>query len=198
MVARKTTAKTAVGRRVVKPVEAIMAPSDESVPLFTLRGVYLRGSHISFENDFDPLLQGIQLTGTHRIANQMCTLRVANIEAEGAQPSSIRSALFVTKFEFRYLDGAKVFESATDGSLATVSAEFAADYLLNRPEDPTQDEMNAWGASNVLLHTWPYWREFCHATLLKMSLPGAVMPMLVLEPASGNGQRVATAIPVQE
>jgi len=198
VVTRKTTAKTSVGRRVVKPAEATKAPSDQSLPPYTLRGVYLRGSHISFENNFDPLLPGIQLTGTHRIANQICTLRVANIKAEGAQPSSIRSALFVTTFEFRYLDGAKVIESATDGSLATVSAEFAADYLLNRPEDPTQDEMNAWGASNVLLHTWPYWREFCHATLLKMSLPGAVMPMLVLEPANGNGQRAAAAISVQE
>lgn len=166
----------------------------EQQPPYSLRSVYLRGSRTSFADDFDPLIPGIPLAAVHRIASQTCVVRATEFGPEGATPTRVRSATFFTTFEFRYFQGDKNPAPEPAKFLVEVSAEFGADYLLNRTVDPTADELNAWGASNVLLHTWPYWREFCHATLMRMGVPPVVMPMMVAGPAPAGLEHAVVAI----
>lgn len=170
------------------------ATAAEQQQPYSLRSVYLRGSRTSFSDDFDPLVPGIPLTAVHRIASQTCVVRDTQFGPEGATPTRVRSAIFFTTFEFRYFHGDKGSAPEPTQYLVEVSAEFGADYQLNQPENPTADELNAWGASNTLLHTWPYWREFCHATLMRMGVPPVVMPMMVAGPAPVGMEHAVVAI----
>lgn len=151
---------------------------EQQVPPFTLRSVYLYSSRVSVADDFDPLIPGVNLIATHRIAGQKIIVRHTEYGLEGEKPTKVRSAVFITSFAFRYRTKEQTEMPDTEKFLIEVSGDIAADYQLNRPDDPTPEQNNSWGASNVLLHTWPYWREFCHSTLLRMSLPATVLPML--------------------
>jgi len=163
-------------------------------PQYSLRSVYLRGSRMSLAEEFDPLVPGIPLTAAHRIASQRCVVRDTEFGPEGATPTRVRSATFLTTFELRYFQADKIDVPDQANFVVELSAEFGADYLLNRPENPTAEEINAWGASNALLHTWPYWREFCHTTLMRMGVPPIVMPMMIAGPAPVGMEHAVVAI----
>jgi hypothetical protein len=148
---------------------------------------------------FDPLVPGVPLTGTFRTSNQQVGCNEEEFQAqEGGPIEKRKSCVFVTRFEFRYLEQPRTKENLTDeecGVLVEISADIAVDYLVNLPELPPPEDLNRWGASNALLHAWPYWREFCHSTQLKMSLPTTIMPMMVAAPppdSSVNGTDAVT------
>lgn len=165
-----------------------MAQAEElsNIP-YTLRSVYLRSGQQSISESFDPLLPDQQVIGKFRVAEQRFTCQEATADIPGAE--TIRSCVFVTRFEFRYL-ASSAAESlqpdveAEDEShlIAEISASIAVDYLINAPEIPPQADLEKWGANNVLLHAWPYWREFCHSTMLRMNLPVTMMPMVSIGP----------------
>lgn len=170
------------------------ATADEQQLPYALRSIYLRGSKTSLAEDFDPLVPGITLTAAHRIASQTCVVRYTEFGPEGDAPPPVRSATFFTTFEFRYFQDDKDNTSEQAKILVELSAEFGSDYLLNRRDNPKEDELNAWGASNVLLHTWPYWREFCQATLTRMGVPPVVMPMMVAGPPPTGMEHAVVAL----
>jgi len=123
-----------------------------------------------------------QLFAQAKSSPEKLQVREAIENTPNAKP--IRSCLITTNFQFRYLN-ASLGESSQEDSnknlVAEISALFAADYLIETPETPSEEKLKQWAASNAVLHCWPYWREFCHSTLLRMNLPVTIIPMMVVE-----------------
>ena len=151
----------------------------------SLRAVYLREGREWISDDFDPVLPGQGLFAQFRIAGHKIEVQQAVENTPEAKP--IHSCRITTNFEFRYLDAPpnEQEELSDEGNkhlVAEVSARFTVDYLIGTPEAPPEDMLENWAKSNSLLHCWPYWREFCHATLLRMNLPITMMPMMEVNP----------------
>lgn len=149
---------------------------------FSLRGVYLREGKQWISDDFDPLLPGQQLSGQTKVAGHGIKIQEAVENTQDAKV--IKSCQITMDFGFRYLSS-KAEESSEDGEdgkdiIAEISARITVDYLLESSEVPPKEKLEQWAKGNSLLHCWPYWREFCHSTLSRMSLPITMMPMLDL------------------
>lgn len=159
-----------------------IAPAVAALP-YTLRAIYVRNSETWMDPQFDPLLPGQQLAGVFRTGEGSVDCRETTFETENGQFHS-RSCMFITRFDFAYRRGdpaaAPSDEDIEKSLVAKISVEFAADYLINTAAFPDSESLQRWGNSNVLLQTWPYWREFCHATLLRMGLPVTIIPMIQL------------------
>ncbi len=149
---------------------------------FTLRAIYMRESRLWMAEGFNPLVPGQQLNGQFRtIQNYSCVETL--LEGEGV--ATLRSCAFTTRFGFRYgrtpEGGVRSTEAADESDfLAEITADITVDYIIDTPNTPPPEELKKWGSSSVLLHAWPYWREYCHATMLRMNLPVSLMPMLVI------------------
>lgn len=65
-------------------------------------------------------------------------------------------------------------DSLEDHLLVEVKADFNAIYLVK--EELTENEINAFGASNVGFNVWPYWREFASSISTRMQLPNFIIP----------------------
>lgn len=147
-------------------------------PLFQLRSIYLRNSTIKVSDDFDPVTPNQPLVGKFRIIEGLASCREFQPTDSDGKP--VRSCIFVTRFEF-------IYETKTQGNddptqVAQLTADIAADYLLLIDEIPDEPTLHRWSQTNVLLHVWPYWREYCQSTLLRMNFPTTVMPMIQIEP----------------
>lgn len=153
---------------------------------FSLRSVYLRDGKQWIADGFDPVLPGQPLYGQFRTAGTHIEVQEAVENIPNAQ--SIKSCRITSKFEFRYLDeprekqDRKTIDSSDKHLIAEVSASFTVDYLINAQEIPHEEKLSQWASSNALLHCWPYWREFCQSTLLRMNLPVIMMPMMEVNP----------------
>jgi hypothetical protein len=69
-----------------------------------------------------------------------------------------------------------------DTTCASIQVDIAVEYCLDGEKMPNAESLKAWAASGVLTHAWPYWREFCHSMMVKMSLPVIMVPLLNLLP----------------
>lgn len=158
-----------------------MSESRSMVP-YTLRAIYIRTSHTELAKWFDPLTV-LQIDGEFRVLDGNVECRVQEVAVTDEKPSEQKTCVFTTRFEFRYTlhDGQQVGRPDGD-EVAKISAEISADYLFNGDNFPPNEEMHKWGQINVLLHTWPYWREYCHNALWRMQLPVTLMPLVNISP----------------
>lgn len=158
--------------------KALMATVDMDIQLqLQLNYIYLRNSRTMMAQTFNPLQPNQQL----------------NIVSKFSPISSFQSEVslgFVVEYKVLYFlaDGTapQLSPEAMDEMLAvaSITAEFAVDYARPAGElAPTSDWLQQFGNSNAMLHTWPYWREYCHATMMRMSLPVMMVPLLRLVPA---------------
>lgn len=149
---------------------------------FKLRAVYFRDSQLRMNDAFDPLVGGQRLTGQLRTSKRYVICQ--ELDHPDGQPRSLQSCAFVTRFEFRY--GRQPEKSAGDGDtvsdenlIAEIYAEIAVDYLYQGEGVLAEESLRAWEASDTpLFQAWPYWREYCHASLMRMNLPVVVVPMI--------------------
>lgn len=152
-------------------------------PPFSLRAVYLREGRQWIRDDFDPLLPGQPLSGQMKVAGHRIQVQEAVENVPDA--NVIKSCRVTMDFGFRYLniDAKELPEDEDDDQymVAEISARITVDYVLQSSETPPQEKLEQWANNNSLLHCWPYWREFCHSTLLRMNLPITLMPMLQLD-----------------
>lgn len=137
-------------------------------------------------DNFDPAIPGQTLTGKFRTATGG-EIKCKEFLPESGDGPKFRICTFVVRFEFRYYrapeEGTTPQETEEDAHMAAeITADIAADYLIGTPEMPSQAELESWGKGNVLLHAWPYWREYCHASMSRMNLPVTMMPLLQLKP----------------
>ena len=154
----------------------------EQLP-FSLRSVYWREGKQWMTEEFDPLLPGQQLVAQVRSTPGQIQIRESVENAPGAKP--VKSCVITTNFQFRYLNAnlQKPGQDEQDSKslVAEISACIAIDYLIETPEMPPKETLKQWALSASLLHSWPYWREFCHSSLLRMNLPVTMIPMMVIE-----------------
>jgi len=141
---------------------------------------------------FDPMIPGQPLAAQFRqVGGRISCQELTPKDGSG---KTLRSCVFIPHFDFRYFrkSDKEIPESEVGNEaevVAELSADIAVDYIVNLPENPPEDLLAKWGSSNVLLHAWPYWREFCHSTLSRMNLPVTLMPLIDLQPA---GKSVAS------
>lgn len=147
---------------------------------FSLRAVYLREGKQWMLEGFDPMIPGQPLSGQFRVSRHKIEVQEAVENIPDAKP--IKSLRVTSDFAFRYLNipiGMQLKEDEHDNYLAAeISARITVDYLIEISETPSKEKLEQWASSNALLHCWPYWREFCHSTLLRMNLPITMMPMM--------------------
>lgn len=158
------------------------------IPPFTIRAIYLRECQVRMGADFDPMIHGQPLIGKFRVVSGKVDCHEA--VPAGSDQEPIRSCKFVTRFEFRYmrpLDGGVAPGEAEEEAqlIAEITADIAVDYLVGTLEFPPREALERWAATNVLLHSWPYWREYCQNTLGRMNLPVTVIPLInIMQPDS--------------
>lgn len=155
---------------------------------FSLRAVYLREGKQWMSDDFDPMLPGQPLSGQFMVSGPKFELQeaVENIP----EAKTIRSFRVASGFAFRYLNiqmDTQLKEGEEEKHLVVeISARITVDYLIEVPETPPQEKLEQWASNNALLHCWPYWREFCHSTLLRMNLPITMIPMMEVNQTKNN------------
>ena len=145
--------------------------------------IYLRGSKNWMSDGFEPTLPGQQLDGKYKVSGDKIICRELTLDPDD---SLIGSCVFITNFEFRYFKTINNDKSVSDQEdpklVAEVSAQFAADYLVKGPDTPPEKEFQVWARTAVILHCWPYWREYCQSSLARMHLPVAIMPLMLMPP----------------
>lgn len=153
---------------------------------FNLRAIYLRESSTAFDDAFDPLKPGQQLHIQSRFHPHSHFVD-GEIAADGSTRVP-KSYTFLIEFETAYFlasNGPPPDPSTfdTEKAVARIKARFAADYLL-APGAPllSESKVQAWGGSTAMVHTWPYWREYCHSTMMRMNMPVILAPMMVIQP----------------
>ena len=162
----------------------------KKLPPFTLRAIYLRGSQVTFEENFDPLKAGQQLNIESKFSPH--SYFISGDISDSGSDHVARAYTFLTEFETCYFLAAGApttvaipLSPAT--AVVRINAIFAADYLIAPDSGELSDEeAKTWANSAALMHSWPYWREFSHSTMMRANMPVVLVPMMVAQTAPGN------------
>ena len=155
----------------------------QSANPYTLRSIYLRNSSVRIVDDFDPTIPGQPLAANFRTGDGKIECRETEFD-QNNDKTTVRSCLFTTRFEFAYTRPVPDSPPQNDEDIeklivAQITADIAIDYLFNLEAfPPAEDDLKKWASTNVLLHSWPYWREFCHSMLVRMNLPLTMIPLI--------------------
>lgn len=152
------------------------------LPKFTLRNIFIRSSNTSLAEWFDPQLPNQRLRGAFRSDTGKIKQKTLTEHRETGDKTQLFIE-FSTRFEFAYLtangDDEPHDDELDESHLAAkITAEIAVDYLVGSDTFPDEQTNKTWAESNALLHCWPYWREFCHNTMLRMNLPVMIIPLI--------------------
>lgn len=166
-----------------------MSETTNNLP-YTLRSIYLRNSSVEIAETFDPTIPGQMLSAIFRTTDGRVDCKETTFE-QNNQQQIVRSCAVSSRFEFAYISGdpnnpPQSDEEIEKAQIAKITAEITADYLYNRETFPSQEDLQKWAASNAMLHSWPYWREYCHSTLLRMNLPVTIIPMIQFQEKSAE------------
>ncbi len=72
----------------------------------------------------------------------------------------------------------KAMDKDTGEDTFQVEVEFCVIYQSKEDVKPPENEIEAFGITNVVFNAWPYAREYVQSTLIRMDLPPFVMPLL--------------------
>lgn len=159
-------------------------PQTLSMPKMALRAIYLRESNTAIRHEFDPLIPGQRVQIHSRFSPVSHSLRGTD---DGHGTATPTGSCHVVKFLILYFLGEEPLsiDALPDDSeaVALITADFAAEYLFAPDQArPTDEQLMHW-SQGAVLHIWPYWREFCHASMLRMSLPVIMVPLLSMTQA---------------
>lgn len=155
------------------------------LPALALNSIYVAESYCRLSPGFDPL-DPADLASFFRTRDvgEVTVSRLVIQREDGSEEVAYRCC-FKTEFNFVY---ARKGESPTDpktGELSNVVAEITAKiavaYQAPGPDTPDLEALTAWGNTSVMLHAWPYWREFCHNSQMRMSLPVTMIPLMGIQ-----------------
>lgn len=155
----------------------MLTPTEQHPLAMSLRSIYFREAVANISIDFDPLLPGQQLVGEFRQSGKATLVKLREVGSVHDESAAVRGCAFLTRFEFRYTrdgDG----DDNERSIAATVSATIAVVYDFRESRCPTDEELRVWGETSALIHSWPYWRQYCQHALMQLSLPPTVMPLL--------------------
>jgi len=152
----------------------------QKMPEYNLRDIYLRSGSANLADDFDPTIGEQQLRGEFR--HKPMVANVKEIEPESKSGPDIHREFvvdFITRFEFRF-QTPTVAKKGEGGmrDAALVEAVFVASYTRVTAGEPTEEELKSWANLQTLVHVWPYWREYCASSFMRMRLPGTLIPLL--------------------
>lgn len=157
-------------------------PTEQVVkPALAIRAVYVRKSSLEINDEFNPLVPGQKLNGAFTWKPDGYV--VGEIPAGEGRPDVTRSIAFQNQFNFVFHFGdplkvAAPLSADAPKTAAALSACISVDYLLTG-DLPEPEEMAKY-ANNSMVHAWPYWREYCHSSMLRMQLPVVLAPLLSL------------------
>ena len=152
--------------------------------------IYLHSTNARICNGFDPLIPNQELIGQYGINTKSCAVK------ERQEDSGIKHKFLVyqTEARMRYLkapipDELKSLENEEQlNKLVAVEIEavFVSEYVIKCTEELPKDAVLEFGRINVPHQVWSYWREYCHSTCARMSLPISILPMFVINKETEN------------
>lgn len=147
---------------------------------FSIRAIYIKNSEMKMSDSFDPIVSNQPLHAFNKVHAGNAAIREISHISENGVESKSKSAIFGISFSFGYRNQ-EFFDESSDSSkdfLVFISAEIIADYSINTDAAPSNEQLTQWGQRNVILHCWPYWREFCSNAQLRMGLPVTMVPLI--------------------
>lgn len=150
--------------------------------------VYLHSSNARICNGFDPLIPNQELIGQYNINTKSFYIK----DLQDEVGSKHKFLVYQTEAHMRYLkapipeDLKNNLESdELDKLMASeIVAIFVSEYAITCDEELSQEAIFEFGRINVPHQIWAYWREYCHSTCARMSLPVSILPMLVINKSS--------------
>lgn len=151
----------------------------------SIQMIYLHSTNANLCNGFDPLIPNQELIGQYNIATKSCHLKEA-IDDTG---TTHKTLVYQTEASMRYLKGPisdeLKNELTNDDQLnsliaSEIVAVFVSEYAIKCDEDLPQEAVLEFGRLNVPHQIWSYWREYCHSTCSRMSLPVSILPMYAI------------------
>lgn len=158
----------------------------EAIDNLSILMVYLHSSEVKIYNGFDPLTPNQELVGQYNIKTKSCFAK----ELQDDAGVTHKALVYHAEARIRYLKG-PISDDAKDELAeneqlldeliaAEIVAVFAAEYAIKSDKELPDDAVLEFGRLNVPHQVWPYWREYCHSTCSRMSLPVSIMPMLAI------------------
>jgi len=153
--------------------------------------IYLHSTNVRMCNDFDPLISNQQLVGQYNIDTKSYCIKELQVEENGVKHRFLN---YQTEARMRYLKGPisddlknPENEAQLEKLIAVeIIAVFASEYLIKCSEDLPEGAILEFGRFNVPHQVWAYWREYCHSTCARMSLPVSTLPMLTMNKATSG------------
>lgn len=179
-----TKRKKAISPKEISDKEKVQDEKPSTLGPFTLRAIYVKKCEMRMPDTFDPLIPNQLLHAFNKVHTGNAIIRETSLSLENGETSKIKSVTFGASFSFGYRRPEINDESTEiddEDFLAFISAEIVADYLITTEENPTPEELTKWGQNNVLIHCWPYWREFCSNAQLRMGLPVTMIPLISIK-----------------
>lgn len=152
--------------------------TDTSTPYFKLIGIYVRESSCTLDENYNPYIGERELKGTFRVQGQ----EVTNIEQTFEDGEKKHFCTITTRFEFGYITTKSLEQLTSDNNeqpdfIASIMAKISIDYEIDNGDALNEELTKEWGMTNCLLQAWPYWREFCQSSQLRMNLPPMIIPL---------------------
>ena len=158
----------------------------KAIDNLSIQMVYLHSTEAKIYNGFDPLMPNQELVGQYGISIKSCHVKELQDEESGATHKLL---VYQTEAGMRYLKGPVSdelkenleSEEQLDKLIAAeITAVFVSEYVIKCDEELPQDAILEFGRINVPHQIWPYWREYCHSTCARMSLPVSILPMFAI------------------
>jgi hypothetical protein len=157
----------------------------------TIKMVYLHSTNAHIHNGFDPLIPNQQLVGQFNIGTNSYYFK----ELQDDTGVKHKFLVYRTEARMRYFKGSvpdelqKSLENEEQLDklmAAEIVAIFVSEYSIACDEELPQTAILEFGRINVPHQVWPYWREYCHSTCARMSLPVSILPMFVINNTTEN------------
>lgn len=165
----------------------------KAIDNLSIQMVYLHSTEAKIYNGFDPLMPNQELVGQYGISIKSYLVKELKNEETGVIHKFL---VYQTEAGMRYLKGPVSDELKENPEnpenaeqldkliAAEITATFVSEYLIKCDEELPQDAISEFGRINVPHQVWPYWREYCHSTCARMSLPVSILPMFSINKAS--------------
>jgi hypothetical protein len=162
----------------------------KAIDHLSIQMVYLHSTNACICNGFDPLIPNQELIGQYNISTNSFYIKELQDESGGKH----KFLVYQTEGRMRYLKGPipdELKNSQENDELdklmaSEIVAIFVSEYAINCNEQLPQDAILEFGRINVPHQVWAYWREYCHSTCARMSLPVSILPMFVINKTMEN------------
>jgi hypothetical protein len=164
----------------------------KAIDNLSIEMIYLHSTNAQLCNNFDPLIPNQELIGQYAIRTKSCSVK----ELQDDTGVKNKSLVYQTEASMRYLKGpipdelksSENEEQLNELIVAEIEAVFVSEYACK--EELPQDAILEFGRINVPHQVWSYWREYCHSTCARMSLPISILPMLVINKTTENSLEI--------